>query len=142
MELYYIDYKFLDELDDSGWRTSNIIIYDSSTPEGKVLQDALDKDDDGELLEEVLWDKFHAQDDDIVIYFDRNGIEDESLVLEIQHSHDILINKITKVEQTDKEKEMINEILKWVGKNYGSQEMDNPSWNVRDLAHTLIQAGL
>lgn len=28
-------------------------------------------------------------------------------------------------------------ILNWVGHNYGSQEMDDPSWNVKALARTL-----
>ena len=28
-------------------------------------------------------------------------------------------------------------ILKWVGKNYGTQEMEDPSWSVKDLADYL-----
>lgn len=142
MELYYGEYKFMDELDEKGWRNSLFIVYDTSTPDGKALQDALDAEDECESLDELLWETYKVNDDDIVVYFDRNGIDAESVVSEIQRSHDIVLNSFERADKSSKENDFVEEILKWVGKTYGSQEMDNPSWNVRALAHYLSERGL
>ena len=36
--------------------------------------------------------------------------------------------------------EKIKDIIStWVGKKYGEQEMDNPSWNIKALAHEIAK---
>lgn len=99
--VYEIEYKFQDELAEKGWRTGLVLVYETGTADGDNIQHALDcanEDDDWSGVDKLLTSMFGFMDEDIAFYFDRNGIETESLVLEIEHDFDIVINKIGKVE--------------------------------------------
>lgn len=97
--LYEIEYQYLDSLND-GWRRANIIIYDSSVVgEGETIDYALaraNEEDDWSGVDKLMTSLYGLKDEDICFYFDRNGIEDESLMLEIQKSFDIIINDYEK----------------------------------------------
>lgn len=38
-------------------------------------------------------------------------------------------------------KELVKIIEKWVGENFGSQEVEDPSWSIEDLATEIAQNG-
>lgn len=100
--LLEIEYLYLDELQESkskGWRTANMVVYDTSTVLGETIQHALDSiDEDGTGgIDKVMTKFFGVMDDEVAFYFDRNGIEDESLFLEIQADYDIVINDYKKI---------------------------------------------
>lgn len=100
--LYEIEYLFTDELREGGWRSSNIIVYDTSTVLGETIQHALDcanEDDDWSGVDNVMTRHFGVKDDEVAFYFDRNGVEDESLWLEVQSDHDVVINKYKKLKE-------------------------------------------
>lgn len=100
---YEVEYQYLDSLKE-GWRYANLIVYDTNTVLGDTLDKALDlASDDGDYsgVEVLLHKFFGLGDDDVIFYFDRNGIEDESLFLEIQRSLDVLINKYTKIKEVE-----------------------------------------
>lgn len=103
--LYEIEYLFMNELGERssyGWRTSNIVVYDTSTVLGTTLQHAFDcANEDGDMsgVDKVLARHFGVVDDEVAFYFDRNGIEDESMWLEVQADFNIVINKYTKVKE-------------------------------------------
>lgn len=102
--LYEIDYLFLDELDEKGFRTSNVVVYDSSEVGfGETLQYAMDKtNENGDYsgVDKLLGEKYGLSDDDIAFYCDlayieeRNTSKSTRLVCELQQSHDILIKNI------------------------------------------------
>ena len=96
--LLEIKYLYLDELKESksnGWRTALMVVYDTSTVLGETIQHALDSiDEDGTGgIDKVMTKFFGVMDDEVAFYFDRNGIEDESLFLEAQADYDIVINR-------------------------------------------------
>lgn len=98
--LYEIEYKFLDELKGDGWRVALVVVYTTGTPLGDTIQHALgcvDEDGDTTGLDKLLKKQFGVVDEDVSFYFDRNGIKDESLVLEIEHNFDIVINRLEKL---------------------------------------------
>lgn len=100
--IYEIEYKFEDELNESGWRNSNLCVYETGTPSGDTIDHALElanEDSDWSGVDNMLGKMFGLRDDDIVFYFDRAGIEDESLVLELQHDFDIIINDLKEVDK-------------------------------------------
>lgn len=100
--IYEIEYKFSDELNESGWRNSNLCVYETGTPSGDTIAHALElANEDGDFagVDKLLGKMFGLCDDDIAFYFDRAGIEDESLVLELQYSFDIIINDLTEVDK-------------------------------------------
>lgn len=101
--IYEIRYKYLDELGDKGWRTSDICVYEVGTPSGDNLQHALDianEEDDFSGVDKLLTAMFKLKDDDIVFYYDISDIEDGAtnralaLVVELQKNFDILIDDI------------------------------------------------
>lgn len=100
IKTYEIKYKYEDELKEKGWRNSLIVVYDSSNnTEGATFDHALNlasEDGDYSGVDKLLA-PLGVNDEDIVFYFDRAGIEDESLVLELQHDFDIVINDIAEV---------------------------------------------
>lgn len=100
IKTYEIQYKFNDELSEKGWRNSVIVVYDAGTSvEGATLQHALDcasEDGDYSGVDKVL-EKYGTKDDEVVFYFDNTGVADESLVLELQHDFDIIINDIQEI---------------------------------------------
>lgn len=55
---------------------------------------ALAKEDDDYTRVDKVLAPYGVKDENIVFYFDRAGIEDESLVLELQRHFDIVINDI------------------------------------------------
>lgn len=100
--IYEIEYKFEDELNESGWRNSNLCVYEIGTPSGDTIDHALElANEDGDFtgVDNMLGKMFGLRDDDIAFYFDRAGIEDESLVLELQHDFDIIINDLKEVDK-------------------------------------------
>ena len=100
IKTYEIEYKYEDELDEKRWRTSIVVVYDSSNnTEGATFQHALDcANEDGDYSGvNRLLEKYGTNDDEVAFYFDKAGISDESLVLEIQHDFDIVINDIAEV---------------------------------------------
>lgn len=100
IKTYEIEYKYEDELKEKGWRNSIIVVYDSSNnTEGATFQHALDlasEDGDYSGVDKLL-KHLGTSDEEVVFYFDRAGISTESLVLEIQHDFDIVINNIFEV---------------------------------------------
>ena len=94
--IYEIEYKFEDELNESGWRTSNLCVYDSSeVGAGETIQYALDKaneDDDWSGVDKLMGKLFGLKDDDIAFYFDRNGVEDGGIISQVERDFDIIIN--------------------------------------------------
>lgn len=102
--LLEIEYLYLDELSESknfGRRTSNMVVYDTSTELGKKIQHALDSiDEDGtDGIDKVISESFGVTDDEVAFYFDRNGIEDENLFLAAQADYDIIINSYGKLKE-------------------------------------------
>lgn len=103
--LYEIEYLYFDELSERrsyGWRTGYIVVYDTATVLGETLQHAFEcasEDGDGKPLNELLKKHFGVVDDEVVFYFDRNGIEDESLFLEIQADQDMVVNSYKLIER-------------------------------------------
>lgn len=100
--LYEVEYKYFDELKEKGWRNAYFIVYDTSTTLGETIQhalDCLDEEEDVDGLDKVLMKHFGVCDSEVSYYFDRNGVEDESLWLEIQSSQDILVNSYMKVKE-------------------------------------------
>jgi len=100
--IYEIEYKFEDELNESGWRNSNLCVYEAGTPSGDTIDHALElANEDGDFtgVDNMLGKMFGLRDDDIAFYFDRAGIEDESLVLELQRDFDIIINDLKEVDK-------------------------------------------
>lgn len=100
--IYEIEYKFDDELNESGWRNSNLCVYETGTPSGDTIDHALElANEDGDFtgVDNMLGKMFGLRDDDIAFYFDRAGIEDKSLVLELQRDFDIIINDLTEVDK-------------------------------------------
>lgn len=94
--IYQVEFKYSDEKE--GWHTAFVLVYQTGTVLGDTIQYALDcvadtGEDDG--LNKLLSKQFGITDGDICFYFDRNGIEDESLVLEIEHDFGIIINNFT-----------------------------------------------
>lgn len=102
-KIYEIEYHYDDE---SEWHNAYILIYATGTPLGDTIQHALDcADDDGDWsdVDKLLLKHYGLKDDDICFYFDRNGIEDESLILEIEHDFDIVINDYWVARESDYE---------------------------------------
>lgn len=100
--LYEVEYLYLDELNEKGWRNAYFVVYDTSTVLGETIQHALDclnEDDDTSGLDKVLMEHFGVRDDEVSYYFDRNGVEDESLWLEIQADQDCIVNSYVKVKE-------------------------------------------
>lgn len=104
--IYEIEYLFEDELgserESSTWRNSNLCVYETGTPSGDTIDHALElANEDGDFtgVDNMLGKMFGLRDDDIAFYFDRAGIEDESLVLELQHDFDIIINDLKEVDK-------------------------------------------
>lgn len=101
VKVYEIQYKFEDELNDKGWRTSLMVVYDSSNnTDGATFDHALNcANEDGDFsgVDKLLTKWFGLTDNDVAFYFDRAGIETESLVLEAQHDFDIVINDIAEI---------------------------------------------
>lgn len=103
--LYEIEYLYFDELSERrsyGWRTGYIVVYDTTTALGETLQHALNcanEDGDWKQFNELLKKHFGVTDDEVVFYFDRNGIEDESLFLEIQADQDMVVNSYKLIER-------------------------------------------
>lgn len=104
--IYEIEYLFEGELgserESSTWRNSDLCVYETGTPSGDTIAHALElANEDGDFagVDKLLGKMFGLCDGDIAFYFDRAGIEDESLVLEIQHSFDIIINDLTEVDK-------------------------------------------
>ena len=97
IKIYEIRYKFNDDLPEKGWRNSTVVVYDAFTSaDGAILQHALDRaDKDGDYsgVDKIL-EKYGTKDDEVVFYFGNTGIENESLVLELQRDLDIIINNI------------------------------------------------
>lgn len=108
--MYEIDYKFYDELQDSGSRTGLVIVYETGTPSGDTLQHALDcANEDGDFsgVDKLLLKMFDVRDDDVVFYYDLSDMEDTGtsrqtkLAVELQNSFDIVVNDIGIVSQFD-----------------------------------------
>lgn len=104
--IYEIEYLFEDELgsevESSTWRNSNLCVYETGTPSGDTIDYALElANEDGDFtgVDKLLGKMFGLRDDDIVFYFDRAGIKDESLVLELQHDFDIIINDLKEIDK-------------------------------------------
>ena len=103
--LYEVEYLFIDELGERhthGWRNAYFVIYDTSTVLGETIRHALDSvGDDGDTggLDKVLEQHFGVRDNEVAYYFDRNGVEDESLWLEVQADQDCVINDYRKVKE-------------------------------------------
>ena len=92
---YEIEYKFDDELNERGWRTSNLCVYETGTVEGDTIQYALDKaneDDDWTGVDKLMGTLFGLKDEDIVFYFDKNGVENDSIISQVERDFDIVIN--------------------------------------------------
>lgn len=100
IKTYEIRYKCKDELSEKGWRNSIVVVYDSGTSaDGATLQHALDcasEDGDFSGVDKVL-EKCGTKDAEVVFYFDNTGIENVSLVLELQHDFGIVINDIQEI---------------------------------------------
>ena len=100
MDLYEIQFKYLDALNEP-WHTANVVAYDSEG-DGKELSEAL-SNEDFDKADKILLDAFDLRDDDICFYYDwvfanaEDGRNACTLVLELQKSHDILVNDITYV---------------------------------------------
>lgn len=100
--IYEIEYKFEDELNEIGWRTGNLCVYETGTPSGDTIDYTLElANEDGDFagVDNLLSKLFGLRDDDIVFYFDRAGVEDESLVSELQRDFDIIINDLAEVDK-------------------------------------------
>lgn len=98
--LYEVEYKYFDELKEKGWRNAYFIVYDTSTTLGETIQhalDCLDEEENTDGLDKVLTKHFGVRDDEVSYYFDRNGVEDESLWLEIQADQDCIVNSYVKL---------------------------------------------
>lgn len=93
--IYEIEYKFEDELNESGWRTSNLCVYETGSVEGDTIQYALDKaNEDGDWagVDRLMGVLFGLKDDDIAFYFDKNRVEDDSIISQVERDFDIIIN--------------------------------------------------
>lgn len=103
IDLYEIQYKFLDELNEPGNRCSNLVVYDGETELGGKLKSALDNECFDEV-DDILSEQFGIKDDDVCFYYDWNDLAPEngrntaSLVLELQQDQDIMIYDLTYVE--------------------------------------------
>ena len=100
--IYEIEYKFEDELNESRWRNSNLCVYETGTPSGDTIDRALElANEDGDFtgVDKLLGKMFWIRDDDIAFYFDRAGVEDESLVSELQRDFEIIINDLKEVDK-------------------------------------------
>lgn len=110
-KIYEIEFNYGDEMEyhlGDKTRTHNayILIYATGTPLGDTIQHALDcgnEDGDFSGLDKLLLKHYGLKDDDICFYFDRNGIEDESLILEIEHDFDIRIEDYWVARESDYE---------------------------------------
>ena len=101
--IYEIKYKFKDELNEGGWRTSYVCVYETDTAEGDTIQHTLDlANEDGDFtgVDKLMGKLFGLKDEDIAFYFDISDIVDRGtsrltrLVPELQKSFDIVINDI------------------------------------------------
>lgn len=102
--IYEIEYLFEDEFGDesSTWRNSNLCVYETGTPSGDTIAHALklaDEDGDYTGVDNMLGKMFGLRDDDIAFYFNRAGVEDVSLVLELQRDFDIIINDLKEIDE-------------------------------------------
>lgn len=102
MDLYEIQYRFLDELNESEDRHSNLVVYDSETELGGKLRSALDNECFDEV-DDILSEHFGIRDDDVCFYYDWNDLVPKngrtaSLILELQQDQDIMIYDLTYIE--------------------------------------------
>jgi len=104
MNYYDIEYKYLDELEEKGWRGGCVIVYDSNTEDGREFADALsdaNETDNFSEVDKILTEDYDLKDEDITFYYDLAGISDYGgasrgtrLVAELQKNFDILIHNI------------------------------------------------
>lgn len=103
MDLYEIEYHFLDELKEPTRRCSNLVVYDSEDEIGSKLASALNSEDFDEV-DDILSEHFGIKDDDVCFYYDwtslppQDGRNAASLILELQQDQDIMIYDLTYIE--------------------------------------------
>ena len=101
MDLYEIEFKYLDALDEP-WHTANVVCYDPDTEIGEKLASAL-RNEEYDKANDIMAEPLGVTDDDVCFYYDwsnadANGHNAGVLVIELQASHDILISNYTYIE--------------------------------------------
>lgn len=96
--IYTISFNYSDEFVNGDEPHDCLIcVYDTGTAEGERLQNALDKmndTDNSEEVDKILLDLYGLRDDDICFFFDLDGVDELTLVPELQKSFDIIIHNI------------------------------------------------
>lgn len=99
MYLYEIRYKYLDSLD-RDWTSTYIVVYDTSTEEGRKLQEATSvaQDENDPKLNKAL-EPLEVTDSEVLFYYDIDAYGDDiskwaNFPLRVQQELDIIIKDI------------------------------------------------